>query len=234
MNRPLIARVAAVAWLASLGCDDAAAPVGENSIQVRAFARSASQPGTPSGDIVELDVDQVLLVLGRVKLETAGVDGTVDFTDEHSVVVPLRLNGSGVLAVDADPPAGTYKELEIAIDKLELGHLDEHALIQQYPSLSNASIVVEGTVTLANGSVERFVFAHDADIDLELPFAPDLTVTHSDERVTLVSLVLDLTGWFRGATGAVLDPRDPANRSVIAANLQHAIEVFEDPDRDGR
>jgi len=73
-------------------------------------------------------------VLGGLKLETAGVDETVDWSSAESVVVPLDLGGQPSLAIDAAVPAGIYKELEISIDKLEIGHPKEQLLIDAWPA----------------------------------------------------------------------------------------------------
>jgi hypothetical protein len=216
------------------GCSDPAGPEGEHQVQVTAFARGSDQVGDASGAVEAVEVDRVMLVLGRVKLETAGLEGTTDFVDERSVVVPLALNGSGVLAVDADPPAGAYKELEISVDKLEVGHPAEQALIESFPGLREASILVEGTLHRPGGAPESFRVAYDADIDLELGFVPPLIVDVIEGREVLMSLVLDLSTWFRDETDRLLDPTDPDNRSIVMANIQKSIEFFEDPQRDGR
>lgn len=217
------------------GCSDPSGPEGEHQVQVTAFARAADPGEESSSSSLTVQVDRVLIVLGRVKLETAGGEESgADFVDERSVVIPLELNGAGELAVDADPPAGTYKELEISVDKLEVGHPAEQDLIQSFPGLSNASILIEGTVTRPSGSVEPFAAAYDADIDLEIGFSPPLLITGTEGQSTLLSLVLDLTTWFRDEAGRSLDPTDPANRSSIMANIQKSIELFEDPNRDGR
>lgn len=143
------------------------------------------------------------------------------------MVVPLDLDGDAVLAVDTDAPAGTYKELELSIDKLEPGNPMEVPLIDAHPALENASILVEGTVT--RDGVERpFSIAYDADIDLELDLAPPLVIETGADRVTTFSLVIELSGWFLGDSGALLDPTLPDNRSAIMANIERSIEVLED------
>jgi hypothetical protein len=160
-----------------------------------------------------------------VKLET-GSDGTIDFVDERSVVVELNLDGAPVLALSADAPSGLYKELEIAVDKLERGHPEEQLLIRAHPDLDNASVLVAGTVQ-RDGVTESFVFATDLDIDLELEFVPPLAIDVSEEPGLLVLIELDLSGWFRSPSGRLLDPADPADRSAIEGNIQNAIELFE-------
>ena len=220
--------------LTGSACSDPSGPEGDGAVEVRAFARGlAAESGTDGGEVLSIEIDRVYLVLGRLKLETAG-DGTVDFVDERSIVVELGAGDEAVLAVAADVPPGTYKELELAIDKLERGHPIEQSLIQTYPGLDDASLLVEGTVTRTGGGAESFTFAADLDIDLEVAFTPALTVDSSEPPVALLSLVLDASGWFNSPSGVLVDPTAGGNRSVIEAAIQKSIELFEDPNRDGR
>ncbi|HUF12403.1 MAG TPA: hypothetical protein VMN78_04820 [Longimicrobiales bacterium] len=221
--------VATLAIFAALaGCDDdPVSPEGEHAIRINAVTTGTAFEGDASQGVTSVEAERVVLVLGMVKLETAGVDETVDFVDERSVVVPLDLDGDAVLAFDADAPAGTYKELELSIDKLEPGNPLEAALIAAHPDLENASVMVEGTVT-RDGVQEAFSIAYDADIDLELDLAPPLVIAPDGDRVTTFSLVIDLSGWFVGDSGALLDPTLSDNRSAIMANIEQSIDVLED------
>ncbi len=167
-------------------------------------------------------VQNATFVLGGLKLETAGLDDTVDWVFAESVVIPLDFTGTPTLAFDTDVPPGLYKELEVSIDKLEVGNLSEEPLIAQYPQLADASVLVEGTV---DGT--PFTFTAPLDIDLELPFASPTEFPAEGNPVTLVSLTIDVSGWFAG-TGDMLDPNDPANRSAIEGKIQASLELDED------
>lgn len=57
-------------------------------------------------------------------------------------MVELELGGGDAFVFDTDVAAGTYKELEISIDKLEVGNPNEQALTEEYPSLADASVLV--------------------------------------------------------------------------------------------
>jgi hypothetical protein len=215
-------------------CSDPSGPEVDSNVQVRAFSRGlAERSGGSTSDVNSLEIERVYVVLGRVKLETAG-DGTSDFTDERSLVIELGQGQGPVLAVTADVPAGTYKELELAIDKLEPGHLLEQSMIDTYPGLRDASILLEGTITLDGSGPQDFTFAAALDVDLEVIFAPPLTISSPEPGSTLLSLVLDASGWFYSPTGELVNPLNEANRSVIEAAIQKSIELFEDPERDGR
>jgi hypothetical protein len=231
MNAQRLTIVAAIVALAA--CSDAAGPAGEQDLQVSvrvtngtssASAGLVGSPQAPAATTVE--IQSVAFVLGGLKLETAGLDSTVDWVFEESVVIPLDLAGDPVLAFDTDVPSGTYKEFELSVDKLEVGNPAEEPLIAEWPDLADASVVVTGTVTTDGGTPQPFTFTAALDIDLELLFDNPVTFTADDNPVTLVSLMIDLSGWFQG-TGDMLDPTDPANRSEIEGNIQASVELHE-------
>jgi hypothetical protein len=234
---PSVLAVLAAAFLPS-ACSDPFGPDVDSSLQLLAFTSGVDQPARPSGrdirsgGVSSVEIDRILVVLGRLKLETAG-DGSQDFTDERSLVIELDSDDDPVLALAADVPLGTYKELELAIDKLERGHPTEQGLINAFPGLDDASVLVEGTVTREGVGEERFSFSSPLDIDLELEFSPPLVVDSREPGEVLLSLLLDASGWFRDSSGALLDPRVAAHRSSIEAAIQRSVELFEDDNRDG-
>jgi hypothetical protein len=214
-------------------CSDATAPLGDHALQVsvRVVGGTGAAPALPNGSsgvsaATTVEVQSATFVLGGLKLETAGLDNTVDWVFEESVVIPLDFTGDPVLAFDIDVPAGIYKELEVSIDKLEVGNPAEDPLIAQYPQLADASVLVTGLVTRDGGTPEAFTFAAALDVDLELLFGTPIEFPVADNSV-LVSLTIDVTGWFDGI-GDMLDPDDPADRSAIEANVQASLELDED------
>ena len=118
-------------------------------------------------------------------------------------------------------PDGTYKELEVSIDKLEVGNPAEDPLIAQYPELSDASVLVKGTV---DGT--PYSFAAPLDVDLELLFDAPIEFTGEQDAVTLVPLTIDVSDWFAG-TADLLDPNDPNNQSAIEGNIQASLDLLE-------
>ena len=165
-----------------------------------------------------VQVTRVRVVVGAVKLETAGVDGTVDFLSEQSFVVEAALSGGqATVPVTLGAPAGTYKEVEVSIDKLEPGKESEAAALLAHPGLAEASIAIRVSV-LENGVPNVFTFTAALDRDMEIKHDPFLVIPAGGSAVTVITL--DTTGWFLDALGTLLDPRDPANRSVIEANIQ--------------
>ena len=194
----------------------------------------ATEPAGTSAAPGAVEIDGVRLVLGGVKLETAGMDGTVDWVFDQSVVIEVDLTGEPVTAQTLlDVPPGTYKEIEISIDKLEPGNPAETALLAEHPDLTDASIVITADV-LQDGTAVPFVFVAALDRDMEIQLQPHLVLNDDGGPAGIqVTLYLNLDGWFRGPEGQWLDPRDPANRSTIEANIQASLAAFEDGNGDG-
>lgn len=233
---------------AALGAcsDPSTGPELEGDVRVMFHARS----GAPSASVApvlsaagvasavqSVHVDEVAVVLGGVKLEAAGVDQTVDWVDESSIVVQLVVDGAATAGAVYDVAPGTYKELEVSIDKLEPGNPSEDPLIAEYPVLSNASVVASGSVIRDGGSVAEFSFAIDLDRDLEIDLAPFLEVEGVEPGAmippTVVSVVIDVGSWFADGAGGLLDPTDDAARSAIESNASASIAAFLDGDGDG-
>ena len=140
---------------------------------------------------------------------------------------------AGCRPAESRRPPKPLKEIEISLDKLEPGHAAEEPLITMHPDLADASIAVTGRV-LQDGAEESFTFTAALDRDMEILLDPLLVIAAGDEPTgTRISLVLRTAGWFRDSAGEWLDPRDPANRSVIEANMQASLEAFADGDMDG-
>jgi hypothetical protein len=213
-------------------CGDPSGVGSANGVTVSVIAAPVSQQSVGSGATEAVEIDELRLALGAVKLETAGLDGTVDYVFAESRVVEVDLSGELVTAhTMLDVPFGTYKEIEISIDKLEPGNPAEESLIAEHRALADASVAITGRV-VEDGSAESFTFTAALDRDMEILLDPFLAI--SEGGGVRVTIALDLTSWFRDAAGTWLDPRDPANRSAIEANIQASFEGFEDANMDGR
>jgi hypothetical protein len=228
-------------WLVSMlgllapACENPVRVGSAESITVSVIAAPVGEPTAGTLALGTIEIAGVQVVLGGIKLETAGLDGTVDLVFAESRVIEVDLSGEPVTAHTViDVPVGTYKEVEISIDKLEPGNPAEEPLIAQSPSLAEASIAITGRV-VENGSEEPFTFTAALDRDMEVLLDPFLVVPEDGEPTGVrVTLVFNTVGWFRDSAGQWLDPRDPANRSAIEANIQSSFEAFEDGDVDGR
>lgn len=234
-----------VASVFTAGCSEDATGPGEGpGIKLNVFARGGGAAGASmasiaartasGGAVTSVGISRAAVVIGSVKLETAG-GPTQDFVLEESRVIELDLTGGAVTAVVVNPPAGIYKEVEVSVDKLELGHPDEQPLIDAHPELADASVVVEGMVTTDGGDEEPFSFATPLDADIEVVLQPFLEIAPDGdgEGVRVFALVIDLDAWFDDGAGGSLDPTDPSNRSAIEAAMGASFDAFEDDDEDG-
>ena len=84
-----------------VACGDSTGPAGEHDLRVQVIASPGSSAGLIGGPasapgITALEINEAYLVLGGLKLETAGLDATVDWIFEESVVIPLDLSGTPV------------------------------------------------------------------------------------------------------------------------------------------
>ena len=126
------------------------------------------------------------------------------------------LDGKLHRVFDSTVPAGTYDKIEFEIHPLERATTDAAAddLFKQ-----RASAIIEGTV-----GGEKFAFA--TAIEAEQEFEGRFVVTDKSSNVTFD---VDTSKWFV-KDGALLDPRDAANRPAIEDNLRHSINAFQDDD----
>jgi hypothetical protein len=210
-------------------CSDSAGIEPGRGVTLTVVADPAPAQGEPGS----VEIGDVRLVLGGIKLESAGVDGTVDWQHTESSVLVLDLTGQPVTAeAYLDIPAGTYKEIEISIDKLEPGKPSESGLLADHPDLADASIIISGLVRGSSGGVP-YSFAAALDRDMEILLQPLFVLLDESTASVRVTLAVDPAGWFRGPTGQWLDPRDPANRSAIESNIQASLAAFEDGNMDG-
>ncbi|NIR52888.1 hypothetical protein GWO43_30170 [candidate division KSB1 bacterium] len=205
-------------------------------VKINLFAKTVKSSNPTPGSVDSVKVLAASLVIGSVKLESAGVDSTQDFSSKRSQIIDLNLQQLAVAVDTIEVPPGTYKEVEISIDKLEPGNPDEEPLIANRPEFSNASMIIQGLVFI-NGSDETFTFKTDLDRDMEIELAPFLTIlpTTGDTSPpgTRVAIVVDIGQWFVSDVGIWLDPREDANKSVIESNIQSSLEAFEDSNENG-
>jgi hypothetical protein len=125
-------------------------------------------------------------------------------------------------------PAGTYDEIELAVRPAD-DDAAGRAFLRHHPAFAGISVRLAGTF-----DGQPFEFASAVRADLELEFRPPLAVDASTNNITVD---VDAGSWFRGAGGALIDPRaatpGSAAAALIAQNIQRSFRAFEDDDRDG-
>jgi hypothetical protein len=144
------------------------------------------------------------------------------------MIVDLPVDGVTQLDVGALVPAGTYRELEFKIDAVDTGeHASSAAFLTAHPDFRNVAVRVEGTF---NG--QPFVFISREDARFELEFNPAITV--GSGATSNVTVAIDVSAWFKNASGDFVNPSDASNASLISGNIKQSLHAFEDEDHDGR
>lgn len=129
----------------------------------------------------------------------------------------------------APVPAGTFRELEVRIGALA-------ATVPGAADLAGSSVVVNGSFThqVTTGGTTATVtdpFTISVAASVEIERETQITVA-ADGSVPNVTLAIDWAKWFTDGTRA-LDPTNPADAAVIAANIASSLDAFEDDDQDG-
>lgn len=233
----IIRRCAPVVIVLAAACSDATGSA-RNAVTLSLATQSspgtaplmAGSPLTITVGANTLVISKAQLVMDEIELNTGmGTDCATDDCAEMEldpVLVDLPLDGVTQLDLGALVPAGTYHELEFKVDAVENGEkASSAAFIAAHPEFLNVSVRVEGTF---NGA--PFVFTTHEDVDFDLEFEPSVSL---GDGATNITVAIDLRAWFRNETGAVVDPRDAGNASVIVNNIKNTFHAFEDHDHDG-
>jgi hypothetical protein len=187
-----------------------------------------------------LTINQAQVVLSRIELTTAG--GCATTGEENDDCPELRLGPTLVdLPVDATTqvmledvtvPAGTYSGAQARLDAVKSDD-DESgatAFLTAHPDFQGISVKVSGVFTDASNTTHNFTFTSEVDAEMEATFNPPVTLASDTKNFTFA---VDIGSWFTDASGAVLDPTDPANAETIARNIQRSARAFEDDNHDG-
>lgn len=134
-------------------------------------------------------------------------------TGPSALDLPLETPEVAVAGED-DIGAGTYSTFEFEVEDVESDDDDEgeeqrelraalDTLREDYPEWPNkASMVAVGTFISADGSSSRFKVFFNAEIEVERPLDPPLTVT-ADGPSRSLTVEIDPTLWFKNDDGSV-------------------------------
>lgn len=199
-----------------------------------AFSRAAALDDTLVTGSDTLILASVEIVLRKVELkpaETADCGVSPELTECEEielgpvlVTLPLAPGADSTFGVEA--PASTYSRIDFEVHKVSGGDPDDAAFLQAHPEFADLSIRVQGTFNRT-----AFTFETDVDVEQELDLVPALVVDAMTP--TNVTVRVDVSTWFRSGTGALLDPSDVGNQSVVQDNIKNSFKAFEDKDRDG-
>ena len=188
------------------------------SLSARAGSRVSGQaaPVLPTG----ITLARVRIALREIELRSRTGDRRAKI-EAGPLVLDLAgadLAGGVHRVLDASVPAGTYDKIEFEIRRLESAtDAAGDELVRQH-----ASILIDGTI---DGQTFSFTSGIEAEQEREGTFTVG-------DKTANITFDVDPTGWFV-KNGARLDPRDPANREVIEANLRTSIDAFQDDAREG-
>ena len=161
---------------------------------------------------------------------SGGSRSDCDEIEQGPVLVELPLGGTAVTSLDVTVPTGTYRELELELDKPDDDTQRDRAFRAAHPELTRTSVRVEGTY---NG--RAFVYTSRVRSEMELHFSPPIVVGAEGTNVTVR---IDVSGWFKSSSGALIDPQTAneggANAATVAANVRASFMAFGDRNRDGR
>jgi hypothetical protein len=118
---------------------------------------------------------------------------------------------------------GTYEEVEFKINTLPAAKAGTDAGLVAMAD-AHASIIAEGTLDGV-----PFSFATPMAVKQER----EGTFTIAEGGTFDVTLDVDPSGWFKSASGGLLNPNDPTARGEILANIRASIRVIHDEDHDG-
>lgn len=191
---------------------------GTTTISTRVGALSAGAP-LMVGDV---ELQRVRIVIRELEVERGDDENEVEF---ESGPFLLDLSGDGlsggvIQQFVTEVPPGVYDEVEFEIHPLSGDLPEDEGLREMFTR--GASVIIDG---VANGAA--FSFESNLMDKQELEGSFDLG---GGDNVTLN---IDPSGWFLGASGEPLDPSDPANESTIEANIRQSIDAFDDDDSDG-
>src|SRR6266487_6005004 len=123
-------------------------------------------------------------------------DGDANNEDEcepirvDPVQVNLPLDGTTKVVLDALVPAGSYLGLRAKLERVN----------------------VVGVFTDAGGTDHAFTFTSDAHAEVSVDFATPITVNAGTSNLTID---VDVGSWFKGASGAILDPKNEENQEAV-------------------
>lgn len=210
------------------GTPEVSASSADRSLGARADARGSVSVTDPEGN--ELTVDLAVLLVEQIRLHPRGAgscgDGETCERAEGALLLRVPLDGSvrsrgPVAQLDAT----VYDEIQF---RLRPGGASDSAVVDSFPQLEGASILVEGSY---NG--EDFTFTSDASTQVSIAISPTLDLTSSPSAAN-VTLAAPVSSWFLAEDQTLIDPTGGPASGVVAENIAASFSAFPDLDADGQ
>src|SRR5438552_18101814 len=249
-----LSRVRGALWLApvalTLTACDATAPKTSQPVSLSVTTRGTSGVSVPGASGMSaaiqigsgansLTINQAQVVLARIELTTAAGCAAMGEQDDCAelrlgpTLVDLPVDATTqVMLEDVAVPAGTYSGVQAKLDAVNPDD-DERgasAFLTAHPDWQGISVKVTGVFTDASSTTHDFTFTSEIDAEMAMRFEPPVTLASDTKNFTIA---VDIASWFKDASGAVIDPTDPANARAIERNILRSGRVFEDDDHDG-
>jgi hypothetical protein len=226
------------------GCNNS--PTGSSGGQISLTVRNFT---TPTAAVLaklaaQMAVDSIQITRARLVVSSVDFEGGNELSDDDDMefmtsplVVQLSMTDTIQSIAVTNIPNGSYSEIEIEISTVsdsDLAALSpaDLAAFADFVGPTRYSIIIEGMVYQNGMASQPFVFNSAIYAEQEYELNPPLVVS-PDNPTANVTLAIYSANWFVGPNGVLLDPTDPANRTVIEYNLRKSISMYEDDDLDG-
>jgi hypothetical protein len=249
-----LSRMRRALWLApvafTITACDGTAPRVLQPVSLSVTTKGTSGVAVPAGSGVSaaiqigsgansLSITQAQIVLARIELSTAGTCATTGEADDCAelrlgpTLVDLPVDATTqVMLQDVAVPAGTYSGVQAKLDAVKPDDAEPgaSAFLTAHPEFNGISVKVTGVFTDASNATHDFTFTSEVDAEMAAAFNPPVTLASDTKNFTIA---VDIASWFKDASGAVIDPTNPANAEAIERNIRRSARVFEDDDHDG-
>src|SRR5258708_2023908 len=232
-----LSRMRRALWLAPVAVTFAAcegtAPGVSQPVSLSVTTKGPSGVAAPAGSGVSaaiqigsgansLSITQAQIVLARIELSTAGTCAT---TGEEDDWAELRLGPTladlpvdattQVMLQDVAVPAGAYKCVQAKLDAVQPddGEPGASAFLTAHPEFKGISVKVTGVFTDASNATHDFTFTSEVDAEMAATFNPPVTLASDTKNFTIA---VDIASWFKDATGAMIDPTNPAHPQALS------------------
>ena len=198
----------------------------EAEMTTSSIAPSAKKDGSAhitAGAVVDsIRITKLKMLVARIYMyrdRFASANGSNTVKKGTALCAPPVEGGSAWLC-NGNLPTGTYNLL-----RFELENTADSATILSVPEIAKIlntgpnSTIIEG-VSYSNGVATPFEYRTDALPDLSIDVTPTIVISAGVSHTMILSV--DPTSVFK-SNGSVLDPSDPANKTLIDAGIPNSF-----------